>query len=191
MGRVSWKGSALLAPVPVALVCCRDNGCENVFTVGWTGVVSTHPPRTYISVRPQRYSYQMLRNSGVFTINLTPASLWRVADYCGMYTGSKVDKFSKLSLHKEESDSIDCPRLADCPLTLECRVREVLAQGTHDMFLADIVAVSVDESLLDRNGRLCMERANLAAYAHGTYFSLGKPLGRFGDAARNRRGRQR
>ena len=173
MGRVQWKGSALLAPVPPALVCCRADGEDNVFTVGWTGIVSTHPPRTYISVRPQRHSYAMLRKSGVFTVNLMPAALWKTIDYCGIFTGARVDKFARTGLLKAQATEIDCPYLAQSALSLECRITEVLPQGTHDMFLAEIVAVSANEALLDKAGRLCLERAGLAAYAHGTYFALG------------------
>ena len=131
MGRVQWKGSALLAPVPPALVCCRADGEDNVFTVGWTGIVSTHPPRTYISVRPQRYSYAMLRKSGVFTVNLMPAALWKTIDYCGIFTGARVDKFARTGLLKAQATEIDCPYLAQSALCLECRVTEVLPQGTH------------------------------------------------------------
>lgn len=188
MGRVQWKGSALLAPVPPALVCCRADGEDNVFTVGWTGIVSTHPPRTYISVRPQRHSYAMLRKSGVFTVNLMPAALWKTIDYCGIFTGARVDKFARTGLLKAQATEIDCPYLAQSALSLECRITEVLPQGTHDMFLAEIVAVSANEALLDKAGRLCLERAGLAAYAHGTYFALGKPLGRFGDSAKKKKG---
>lgn len=187
MGRVQWKGSALLAPVPPALVCCRADGEDNVFTVGWTGIVSTHPPRTYISVRPQRHSYAMLRKSGVFTVNLMPAALWKTIDYCGIFTGARVDKFARTGLLKAQATEIDCPYLAQSALSLECRITEVLPQGTHDMFLAEIVAVSANEALLDKAGRLCLERAGLAAYAHGTYFTLGKPLGRFGDSAKKKK----
>ena len=187
MGRVQWKGSALLAPVPPALVCCRADGEDNVFTVGWTGIVSTHPPRTYISVRPQRHSYAMLRKSGVFTVNLMPASLWKTIDYCGIFTGARVDKFARTGLLKAQATKIDCSYLTQSALSLECRVTEVLPQGTHDMFLAQIVAVNADEALLDETGRLCMERAGLAAYAHGTYFTLGKPLGQFGDSAKKKK----
>lgn len=187
MGRVQWKGSALLAPVPPALVCCRADGEDNVFTVGWTGIVSTHPPRTYISVRPQRHSYAMLCKSGVFTVNLMPAALWKTIDYCGIFTGARVDKFARTGLLKAQATEIDCPYLAQSALSLECRITEVLSQGTHDMFLAEIVAVSANEALLDNAGRLCLERAGLAAYAHGTYFALGKPLGRFGDSAKKKK----
>ncbi len=180
MAKLPWKGGALLAPVPPALVTCSDGERENVLTVAWTGIVNTDPPKTYISVRPKRYSYDIIKKSGVFAINLTTAALVRSADWCGVYTGAKVDKFERCRLTKEPASEIDCPILAESPLSLECRVTDVIPLGTHDMFLADIVGVDVDESLLDENGKLHLERAGLVAYAHGDYFELGRKLGKFG-----------
>lgn len=187
MARVQWKGSVLTAPVPPVLVSCRCDGADNVLTVAWTGTVCTNPPKTYISLRPERHSYQMIRKSGVFVINLTTRALIRAADWCGVNSGARCDKFAAMSLAREESDTIDCPRLAASPLALECRVSDVIPLGTHDMLLADIVSVSVDASLLDENGRLCMERADLAAYAHGTYYTLGKAAGTFGFSVKKKK----
>lgn len=189
MSKIKWKGGALLAPVPPTLVACSDGEHDNVFTVAWTGIVNTVPPKTYISVRPSRYSYSLIKKSGVFTVNLVPSSLVRAADTCGVYTGAKVDKFRKCSLTREAASEIDCPMIAECPLSLECRVTDIIPLGSHDMFLADIVAVDVDESLVDEKGKLHLERAGLAAYAHGDYFELGKRIGSFGFsvAKRNKR----
>ncbi len=183
MAKVSWKGGALIAPLPPVMVSCGAGDKKNIITVAWTGIINTVPPKTYISVRPSRHSYDIIRDSGEFVINLTPASLVRAADFAGMYTGAKKDKFAELSLTAEECEHVSCPAIAECPLSLECRVSEVIALGSHDMFLADIVGVRVEESLLDKNGKLCIERADLAAYAHGEYFALGKKLGRFGFSA--------
>jgi flavin reductase (DIM6/NTAB) family NADH-FMN oxidoreductase RutF len=180
MAKVRWKGGALLAPVPPALVTCAHNGRENVFTVAWTGIVNTHPPKTYIAVRPSRFSYELIKESGEFAINLTTRDLVRAADWCGVHTGAKVDKFERCRLTREEASDVSCPILSESPLALECRVCDVISLGTHDMFLADIVAVDVDESLLDKDGKLHLDRAGLAAYAHGDYFELGKKLGSFG-----------
>ncbi len=170
----------MLAPVPPALVTCSDGERDNVLTVAWTGITCTDPPKTYISVRPKRFSYDIIKKSGEFAINLTTADLVRAADWCGVYTGAKVDKFERCRLSKEPAQEIGCPILAESPLALECRVTDVIPLGTHDMFLADIVAVDVDEALLDEHGKLHLERAGLVAYAHGDYFSLGKKLGNFG-----------
>lgn len=183
MARLTWRGGAMLAPVPPAMVSCGSIEKPNILTVGWTGILSTQPPRTYISVRPQRHSHALIRESGEFVINLCPASLVRAADFCGMYTGAKVDKFARLGLYPLASQEVACPSIAECPLSLECRVFEVKELGSHDMFLADIVAVTVEESLLDAKGKLHLERADLAAYAHGDYFALGRRLGCFGFSA--------
>lgn len=180
MSKIKWKGGALLAPVPPAMVTCSDGEKDNIITIAWTGIVNTNPPKTYISVRPTRHSYEMIKRSGVFAINLTTEELVRSADWCGVYTGAKVDKFAKCKLTREAASEIDCPLIAESPLSLECRVTDIIPMGTHHMFLADIVAVDVDESLIDNKGKLNLQRAHLAAYAHGDYFGLGKRLGSFG-----------
>ena len=187
MAKIQWKGGALLAPVPVALVTCADGERKNVFTVAWTGIVNTAPPKTYISVRPSRWSYDLIRRSGVFAINLTSKSLVRAADYCGVHTGAKVNKLERCGLETQPASAIDCPILSNCPLALECRVTDVIPLGTHDMFLADIVAVDVEESLLDGAGKLHLERAGLSAFAHGDYYELGRKLGSFGFAVSKNR----
>lgn len=174
----------MLAPVPPAMVTCGTMEHSNVLTVAWTGILNTSPPKTYISVRPSRYSYGLIRESGEFVINLTTAELVRRADLCGTYTGAKVDKFGKYDLHRECANEVSCPLLAESPVSLECRVTDVIPLGTHEMFLADIVAVDVDERLLDANGKLHLEWAHLAAYAHGEYYELGRRLGSFGYSVR-------
>lgn len=180
MAKTKWRGGTLLAPVPPALVTCKDGDRENVLTVAWTGIVNSDPPKTYISVRPSRYSYEIIKNSGVFAINLTTKALVRAADWCGVRTGAKLDKFERCRLLREKANEIDCPILADSPLVLECRVTDIIPLGSHDMFLSDIVAVDVDEALVDESGKLHLDRAGLVAYSHGEYFELGKRLGKFG-----------
>lgn len=180
MSKIKWKGGTLLAPIPPVLVTCACGERRNVFTVAWTGIINTDPPKTYISVRPSRYSHELISESGEFAINLTSSAMVRATDSCGVYTGKKMNKFERFHLETEDAKEIACPILAQSPLTLECRVTDCIPLGTHDMFLADIVAVDVEERLLDRNGKLHLERANLLAYAHGDYFALGKRLGNFG-----------
>ena len=180
MSKVVWKGGALSAPLPPVMVTCSDGEKDNIITIAWTGIVNTIPPKTYISVRPSRHSYNIIKESGEFVINLTPASLIKTADYCGIYTGAKVDKFAKCGLTKAEASQVSVPLIEECPLALECRVTDITPLGSHHMFLADIVAVDVDESLLDKDGKLHLERAGLAAFAHGEYFELGKKIGKFG-----------
>ena len=180
MGKVSWKGGTLLAPLPAVMVSCGDMEKSNIITIGWTGIVNTHPPMTYISVRPSRHSYGIIKESGEFAINLTTTELVKAADFCGVHTGAKLDKFERCQLEREEASEISCPILAASPLVLECKVTDVIKLGSHDMFLADIVAIDVDEALVDKAGKLHLERAQLVAYAHGDYFELGRRIGTFG-----------
>ena len=180
MAKIKWRGGTLLSPVPPALVTCSDGERENVLTVAWTGIINSDPPKTYISVRPSRYSYDIIKKSGVFAINLTTKELTRAADWCGVRTGAKENKFERCQLRTERASEIDCPILAQSPLALECRVTDVIPLGSHDMFLADIVAVDVNEDLVDENGKLHLARAGLVAYSHGEYFELGKRIGKFG-----------
>lgn len=190
MGKVTWAGGALLAPIPPVMVSCGDMVNSNIITVAWTGIINTQPPKTYISVRGKRHSYGIIKESGEFVINLTPASLIRSADYCGIYTGAKVDKFAKCALTKERASKVSCPLIAECPMNIECRVTQIIPLGTHDMFLADIVAVNVDEKLIDKSGKLDIRKADLAAFAHGEYFELGRSLGTFGFSVRkNKKGK--
>lgn len=193
MAKLHWKGGALTAPVPPAMVTCGNtaDGSANIITVAWTGIVNTVPPKTYISVRPSRHSYALIKEIGEFAINLTPTSLVRAADYCGIYTGAKVNKFEKCSLHPEKASVVSCPLIAESPLSLECKVTDVIELGSHHMFLADIVAVDVDESIVNADGKLCLERAGLAAFAHGEYFSLGDKIGYFGFSAKKKKRKHR
>lgn len=186
MGKIQWKGGAMLSPIPPCLVTCGSGESANVLTIAWTGILNTIPPKTYISVRPSRHSYALIRESGEFVINLTNTALVRAADSCGVYTGKKINKFQKCNLKTEAASVVSCPLLSDSPLSLECRVTDVVSLGSHDMFIADIVAIDVDESLVDEQGKLHIERASLVAYAHGGYFELGKKLGDFGFSVRKK-----
>ncbi len=183
MARRHFSGGALTAPVPPVLVTVGNEKEANIITIGWTGILATHPPRTYISVRPERHSYEMLRLGKEFVINLASASLVKKVDYCGIFTGAKVDKFEKCGFTKEKSREVAPPTIAECPIALECRVAEVIPMGTHDVFIADIVSVSCDESVLDEKGKICFDKADLLAYAHGEYFKLGEVLDKFGFSA--------
>ncbi len=187
MAKQSWKGGALLAPLPAVLVTSGDMENSNIITIAWTGIVNTIPPKTYISVRKSRYSYELIEKSGEFVINLTTAAMVKKVDYCGIYTGRKVDKFKKCEFTKEEAKEVSAPLIGECPLSLECRVTEKVELGTHDLFLADIVATDVEESLLDKNGKLDLSRAGLMAFAHGEYYALGKKLSGFGDSAKKKK----
>ena len=187
MSKIEWKGGALLAPVPPVLVTCGSLEKPNIMTVGWTGILNTKPPKTYISVRPERYSHALIKESGEFVINLTTEKLVRQTDFCGVRSGKTVDKFKVCDLHAEPSANLSCPSLVESPLSLECRVTDCISLGSHDMFMADIVGITVDESLIDADGKLHLDKCGLLAYAHGEYFGLGKKLGSFGYSVRKKK----
>lgn len=185
--KVTWNPAALLAPIPAVMATCGTMENCNIITIAWTGIVNTHPAMTYISVRPGRHSYKMIKDSGEFVINLVTRDLVRRADQCGVYTGAKVDKFKKFGLTPQKGSKVSAPLIAESPVNIECRVTQVIELGTHDMFLAEIVAVNVDEKLLDENGKLCLGRAKLIAYSHGNYLELGKRVGKFGYSVKKKK----
>ena len=180
MAKRTLKGGALVCPLPPTMVSCGDMENSNIITIGWTGILNTIPPKTYISVRPTRHSYNIIKEKGEFVINLTPSKLVKEADYCGIYTGKKVDKFAKCKLTKVKGTQVDAPMIDECPVSIECKVTDIVPLGSHDMFMADIVAVNVDENLFDKDDKMHLDKANLVAYAHGEYFELGKKIGKFG-----------
>lgn len=187
MGKVVWKGGTLLAPVPPVMVSCGDMENSNIITIAWTGILNSNPPKTYISVRPQRHSFEIIKNTKEFVINLTPAALVKEADYCGIYTGAKVDKFEKCGFTKGEASTVGCPLIEQCPMNLECKVTDTVELGSHWMFIADITAINVDESLLGDDGKLRLDKARLAAFAHGEYYELGKKIGAFGFSVKKKK----
>ncbi len=187
MAKVSWKGATLLAPVPPALISCSNGETDNLITVAWTGIINSDPPKTYISVRPQRFSHGIIKESGEFVINLPSSHIVRSIDFCGCRSGRDTDKFTVCNLTKEPARLVKCPMVAESPVSIECRVTQIIPLGSHDMFMADIVGVNVDERYIDENGRLRMEKCSLAAYAHGQYFALGKKIGSFGYSVKKKK----
>lgn len=180
MARQNFKAGTLEAPLPAVMVSVGDMEESNILTVAWTGILSSDPPRTYISVRPSRYSHKILKEKREFVINLTNEALARVTDYVGIYTGAKVDKFKKCNLTKIKSQAVEAPTIKEAPIALECKVFDIIESGTHDIFMADIVNVSCDDGIIDANGKICFDKAKLIAYSHGEYYALGKKVGRFG-----------
>jgi len=177
----TWNPCSILSPVPAVLVTVRGkNGEENVLTIGWAGTICTIPAMVSISVRKERYSYELLKESGEFVINLTTEALVRATDYCGVRSGRDEDKFAAMELHKEKASKVQAPLIKESPVNIECQVEQVIELGSHDLFIARVVAVDVDEKVIDEKGRLDLGKAHLIAYAHGSYYSLGKQLGTFG-----------
>ncbi|MBS6735986.1 MAG: flavin reductase family protein [Clostridiales bacterium] len=187
MAKQQWKPGNMLYPLPVVMVSVRDGeGKDNIITVAWAGTVCTNPPMVSISVRPERYSYHMLKESGEFVINLTTEELCRAADYCGVKSGRDVDKFRELGLKKEEASVVGAPMIGQSPVNIECRVTKVEELGSHHMFLARVEAVHADEAWMDENGRFDLNKALPVAYSHGEYYGLGRKLGTFGFSVRRK-----
>ena len=180
MKRKNLAPGALTAPLPPCMVTVGDMENNNILTVAWTGILATVPPKTYISVRPSRHSHKMLGVGKEFVINLPPATLAKEVDFVGIYTGAKMDKFEKCALTRVKSEKVSPPTVAECPIALECRVTDVMPMGSHDVFIADIVSVSCREDIIDKDGKIRFDRADLLAYAHGEYYTLGDVVGKFG-----------
>lgn len=187
MAKQSWKPGNMLYPLPAVLVTVADKaGNQNVFTVAWTGTICSSPAMVSISVRPERFSYHMLAETGEFVINLTTEKLTYATDYCGVRSGRDVNKFEKLGLHTEPAEKVAAPLLAESPVNIECRVTQRIPLGSHEMFLAEVVAVHADEQYMDEKGKFELQRAKPITYSHGTYYSLGKKLGKFGYSVKKR-----
>ena len=193
MSKQEFKPGNMLYPLPAVMVSCKYpdsddpqcpnpalSGKPNIITVAWAGTVCTNPPMLSISVRPERYSYHMIKASGEFVVNLTTEFLVRAADYCGVRSGRDVDKFKELRLTPQASRKVSVPGIAESPVNIECRVRQILPLGSHHMILADVVAVTVDADAIDERGKFHLNRTGLVSYSHGEYFLLGKKLGTFG-----------
>lgn len=186
--REYWKPGNLLYPVPAVMVsCCRPGERPNIITVAWAGTICSEPPMLSISVRKERYSYDIIRESGEFVVNLVNRDLVRAADYCGVKSGRDVDKFGETGVTPMPSGSIAAPGIAESPVCLECRVAEQLSLGSHDLFLAEILEVSVDGQYLDEKGKFHLNSSGLIAYSHGEYFALGEKLGSFGYSVRKKK----
>ena len=175
MAKQLWKPGNMIYPLPAVMVSVTDGeGNDNIITVAWTGTVCTNPAMAYISVRPSRYSYDMIRKTGEFVINLTTEKLAYATDYCGVRSGRDVDKFKELHLTPEKAEHVSAPLIGESPVNIECKVRKILRLGTHDMFLADVTGVQVSSRYMNENGKFELNKTGLLAYSHGEYFDLGK-----------------
>ena len=187
MGREVWRAGNMLYPVPAVMVsCARPSERPNIITVAWTGTVCSNPAMVSISVRPRRYSYNIIRETGEFVINLTTEKLVRATDYCGVRSGRDVDKFQEMHLTAGKADKVSAPLIQESPVNIECRVKDVMELGTHHMFLAEVVAVDIDDRYLDASGKFDLNKAGLIVYSHGEYLALGEKLGSFGYSVKKR-----
>ena len=192
MAKKVWKPSTMLNPVPVVMVTCVGADKKpNIITLAWVGTINTKPPMISISVRKERYSYQLIKDTGQFVVNLTTRDLTRAADFCGVKSGRDVDKFKAAKLNQEKASIVDVPLIAESPVNIECIVKNSIELGSHVLFIAEVVAVNIDEKLLDENGKLCLEKADLICYSHGEYWSTGESLGYFGFSVTKRKNLKR
>lgn len=180
MAKISWKPGTMLFPLPPVMVTCGTMEKPNVLTIAWTGIVNSEPPMTYISVRPSRHSHKIIKESGEFVINISTLELAKACDYCGVKSGKNTDKFADMNLEIEPCKEVKAPMLVKAPVSLECKVQSVTSLGTHDMFMAEIINVNVDDKYLEEDDYLALEKAGLLCFAHGRYYTLGRDLGAFG-----------
>lgn len=180
MAKKIWKPGTFVYPIPAVLVSCGNMEKSNILTVAWTGIINTNPARVYISVRPERYSYNLIKESGEFVINLTNEELAYATDWCGVRSGAKFDKFKEMNLSKEKAEFVKAPLIKESPVSVECKVVEEKNYGSHTMFVAEVLSIDADERYMDENGAFDISKCNLIAYANGGYYQLGKKIGKFG-----------
>ena len=180
MAKIAWKPGTMLFPVPPVMVTCGTMDNANVLTIAWTGIINSEPPMTYISVRPSRHSHKIIEQTKEFVINIANLPLAKACDFCGVKSGKNTNKFKEMGLELAPGVKIKTPMLKSAPVSLECKVTEIKRFGTHDMFIAEIVSVNVDDKYIEPDGRLAIEKAGLLAFAHGRYYTLGRDLGAFG-----------
>lgn len=180
MAKKIWKSGTFIYPIPAVMVSCGDMDKSNIITVAWTGILNTNPAKVYISVRPTRYSYDIIKKTGEFVINLTTKELAYATDWCGVKTGAKVDKFKEMKLNKQKCEFVSAPAIKESPVSIECRVTDIKEFGSHHTFIADVLSIDADEKYIDEKGAFDISKCNLIAYANGGYYELGKKVGKFG-----------
>ena len=189
MGKVRWKPGTMIYPLPAVMVSCGAIPEEyNIITIAWTGTVSSDPPMCYISVRPQRHSYEIIKKTGEFVINLTTTNLIRATDWCGVRSGSKFNKFREMGLTPQKADFVAAPMIEESPVNIECEVTEVKELGVHHMFLAKVLAIHADEDFIDMDsGAFHFDKARPICYSHGKYYEVGRFLGKFGFSVKKKK----
>ena len=191
MSKVTWKPGTFLYPLPVVMVSCGNMERSNIITVAWTGIMNTDPAMVYISVRHTRYSYNIIKESGEFVINLTTENLAYATDWCGVKTGAQVDKFKEMNLTKEPAKFVKCPMIKESPVSVECKVKEIKELGTHHMFVAEVLGINADEKYIDEKGAFDISKCDLIAYSNGNYYSLDKKIGKFGYSVQKNKKRRK
>lgn len=186
MGKQTWKAGTFIYPIPAVLVSCGDEKEKNILTIAWTGTICTDPAMAYISVRKERHSYDIIKRTGEFCINLTNEDLAYATDYCGVKSGRNVNKFEEMHLTPEKASIIKAPMIKESPVSIECRLKEIKELGSHDMFIAEVLAINVDDKYLDETGKFDMQKCKLIAYSHGEYFKLGEKIGKFGYSVKKK-----
>lgn len=187
MAKVQWKAGTFIYPIPAVMVSCGTMEKSNIITVAWTGILNTNPAMCYISVRPERYSHDMIKENGEFVINLTTEKLARATDWCGVRSGRNYDKFKEMKLTKEKGNFVKAPLIKESPVSVECRVKEIIPLGSHDMFVAEVLSIDADEKYIDEKGAFDISKCNLMAYANGGYYPLGKKIGKFGFSVQKKK----
>ena len=187
MSKVTWKSGTFIYPLPAVMVSCGTMEESNIITVAWTGIINTDPAMCYISVRPTRHSYEMIKKTGEFVINLTTKDLAYATDWCGVKTGAKVDKFKEMKLTKEKANFVNCPMIKESPVSVECKVKEIRELGSHHMFVADVLAINADEKFIDEKGAFDISKCDLISYLNGHYYETGKQLGKFGFSVQKKK----
>ena len=187
MSKTMWKPGTFIYPIPAVMVSCGSMEKSNIITVAWTGIINTNPPMVYISVRPTRYSYNLIKNQKEFVINLTNEKLVRATDWCGVKSGAIFDKFKEMNLHKEKANFVKCPLIKESPVSIECKLKEIKELGSHHMFIAEVLAINADEKYIDEKGAFNISKCNLIAYSNGSYYQLGKKLGKFGFSVQKKK----
>ena len=187
MSKVMWKPGTFVYPIPAVMVSCGDMEKSNIITVAWTGIINTNPAMCYISVRPERYSYNIIKETGEFVINLTSKELAYATDWCGVKSGKNVDKFKEMKLTKEKCNFVNCPAIKESPVSIECRVKEIKELGSHHMIMAEVLSINANEEYIDEKGAFDITKCDLIAYANGKYFELGKQVGKFGYSVQKKK----
>lgn len=187
MGKSVWKPGTVVYPVPAVMVSCGNiDGEKNIITVAWTGTINTNPPMTYVSIRPERHSYEMIKKSGEFVINLVTEKLAYACDYCGVRSGKDIDKFKEMKLTAVKGNEVLAPLIYESPVNIECKVKDIIELGSHHMFIGEVVSVSVSDEYMDKTGKFHFNKSKPICYSHGGYFGLGKQLGTFGYSVKKR-----